>query len=132
MCGSKDHKYQCRYANLQQDIFNSLTLYDLHVLLILLLFQMDVTVSSKCNSVLNCIHTCIFAVPLVKQTWEKDAASLEYYSDITDPYIPTIHLGVPNTERGLSLHFYFGLTTGSVFHFHNFSITISEEHAATP
>ncbi|XP_050977747.1 beta-1,3-glucosyltransferase isoform X3 [Labeo rohita] len=39
-------------------------------------------------------------VPLVKQTWEKDAASLEYYSDITDPYIPTIHLGVPNTERG--------------------------------
>ncbi|XP_042621200.1 beta-1,3-glucosyltransferase isoform X3 [Cyprinus carpio] len=39
-------------------------------------------------------------VPLVKQTWEKDAASLEYYSDFTDPYIPTIHLGVPNTERG--------------------------------
>ncbi|KAL1266461.1 hypothetical protein QQF64_002136 [Cirrhinus molitorella] len=39
-------------------------------------------------------------VPLVKQTWEKDAALLEYYSDITDPDIPTIHLGVPNTERG--------------------------------
>ncbi|XP_067290318.1 beta-1,3-glucosyltransferase [Pseudorasbora parva] len=39
-------------------------------------------------------------VPLVKQTWEKDVASLEYYSDVTDPIIPTIHLGVPNTERG--------------------------------
>ncbi|XP_043106432.1 beta-1,3-glucosyltransferase isoform X3 [Puntigrus tetrazona] len=39
-------------------------------------------------------------VPIVKQTWEKDAASLEYYSDITDPYIPTVHLGIPNTERG--------------------------------
>lgn len=66
---------------------------------------MDVLVSSKCNSALNCLHKCIFAVPLVKQTWEKDAASLEYYSDIADPYIPTIQLGVPNTERGLSLVF---------------------------
>ncbi|XP_073770192.1 beta-1,3-glucosyltransferase isoform X2 [Danio rerio] len=39
-------------------------------------------------------------VPIVKQTWEKDAASLEYYSDVTDSIIPTVHLGVPNTERG--------------------------------
>lgn len=59
------------------------------------------------------MHKCIFTVPLVKQTWEKDAASLEYYSDTTDSYIPTIHLGVPNTERGLSF-IYFGMTTGCV------------------
>ncbi|XP_071767913.1 beta-1,3-glucosyltransferase [Centroberyx gerrardi] len=39
-------------------------------------------------------------VPVVKATWEKDAAFLEYYSDVTDTSIPTIHLGVPNTERG--------------------------------
>lgn len=40
------------------------------------------------------------AVPVVKATWEKDAALLEYYSDVADSAIPTIHLGVPNTERG--------------------------------
>ncbi|XP_046906395.1 beta-1,3-glucosyltransferase-like [Hypomesus transpacificus] len=39
-------------------------------------------------------------VPIVKATWAKDAALLEFYSDVTDPSIPTIHLGVPNTERG--------------------------------
>uniref|UniRef100_A0A8D0CZB9 Beta 3-glucosyltransferase a n=1 Tax=Sander lucioperca TaxID=283035 RepID=A0A8D0CZB9_SANLU len=39
-------------------------------------------------------------VPVIKKTWEKDAFSLEYYSDHADPSIPTIDLGVPNTERG--------------------------------
>ncbi|KAM6984644.1 beta-1,3-glucosyltransferase [Aplochiton taeniatus] len=39
-------------------------------------------------------------VPVVKATWEKDAARLEYYSDVIDHNIPTIHLGIPNTERG--------------------------------
>ncbi|XP_072557747.1 beta 3-glucosyltransferase a isoform X2 [Paramormyrops kingsleyae] len=39
-------------------------------------------------------------VPVVKKTWEKEAALLEYYSDHADPSIPTIDLGVPNTERG--------------------------------
>uniref|UniRef100_UPI0037E83D4B beta-1,3-glucosyltransferase n=1 Tax=Semicossyphus pulcher TaxID=241346 RepID=UPI0037E83D4B len=39
-------------------------------------------------------------VPVVKATWEKDAAFLEYYSDVADASIPTISLGVPNTERG--------------------------------
>ncbi|XP_018610548.2 beta-1,3-glucosyltransferase isoform X2 [Scleropages formosus] len=39
-------------------------------------------------------------IPVVKKTWEKDAALLEYYSDYADPSIPTIDLGVPNTERG--------------------------------
>ncbi|KAM9319851.1 beta-1,3-glucosyltransferase [Gastrophryne carolinensis] len=39
-------------------------------------------------------------IPVVKQTWEKTAAYLEYYSDYADPTIPTIDLGVPNVERG--------------------------------
>uniref|UniRef100_A0AAQ5ZCK1 Fringe-like glycosyltransferase domain-containing protein n=1 Tax=Amphiprion ocellaris TaxID=80972 RepID=A0AAQ5ZCK1_AMPOC len=39
-------------------------------------------------------------VPVIKKTWEKDALYLEYYSDHADPAIPTINLGVPNTERG--------------------------------
>ncbi|KAG7515938.1 beta-1,3-glucosyltransferase-like isoform X1 [Solea senegalensis] len=39
-------------------------------------------------------------VPVVKATWEKDAEILEYYSDVADASIPTISLGVPNTERG--------------------------------
>ncbi|KAI4888788.1 hypothetical protein NFI96_028294 [Prochilodus magdalenae] len=39
-------------------------------------------------------------VPVVKRTWAKDAALLEFYSDVTDPTIPTVDLGVPNTERG--------------------------------
>ncbi|XP_045580275.1 beta 3-glucosyltransferase a isoform X3 [Salmo salar] len=38
-------------------------------------------------------------VPVVKKTWEREASLLEYYSDHTDPSIPTIDLGVPNTER---------------------------------
>ncbi|KAF4082077.1 hypothetical protein AMELA_G00147590 [Ameiurus melas] len=39
-------------------------------------------------------------VPVVKKTWVKDAALLEFYSDIADPAIPTINLEVPNTESG--------------------------------
>ncbi|MED6268694.1 Beta-1,3-glucosyltransferase [Characodon lateralis] len=42
----------------------------------------------------------LLTVPVVKSTWEKDAAHLEYYSDVTDASIPTIKLGVPNTEKG--------------------------------
>ncbi|XP_061828620.1 beta 3-glucosyltransferase a isoform X1 [Nerophis lumbriciformis] len=39
-------------------------------------------------------------VPVIKKTWERDAIYLEYYSDHADPSIPTVNLGVPNTERG--------------------------------
>lgn len=42
----------------------------------------------------------LLIVPVVKATWEKDAEFLEFYSDVTDASIPTISLGVPNTERG--------------------------------
>ncbi|KAK3084676.1 hypothetical protein FSP39_017285, partial [Pinctada imbricata] len=36
----------------------------------------------------------------VKETWGKDAKHIEYYSEKEDPTIPTVNLGVPNTERG--------------------------------
>ncbi|TWW53249.1 Beta-1,3-glucosyltransferase [Takifugu flavidus] len=36
---------------------------------------------------------------VVRATWEKDAGFLEFYSDVSDSSIPTISLGVPNTER---------------------------------
>ncbi|XP_061137235.1 beta-1,3-glucosyltransferase-like isoform X2 [Syngnathus typhle] len=39
-------------------------------------------------------------VPVIKKTWERDAVYLEYYSDHADASIPTIDLGVANTERG--------------------------------
>lgn len=45
------------------------------------------------------VNDC-FAVPVVKQTWEREAALIEYYSDYRDISIPTIDLGIPNTERG--------------------------------
>lgn len=39
-------------------------------------------------------------IPVVKQTWERQAALIEYYSDYAESSIPTVDLGVPNTERG--------------------------------
>ncbi|XP_029029161.1 beta-1,3-glucosyltransferase isoform X2 [Betta splendens] len=39
-------------------------------------------------------------VPVVKATWEEEAALLEYYSDVWDASIPTVNLGLPNTDRG--------------------------------
>ncbi|XP_006008776.1 beta 3-glucosyltransferase a [Latimeria chalumnae] len=39
-------------------------------------------------------------IPVVKKTWEYQAAVIEYYSDLADSSIPTIDLGIPNTERG--------------------------------
>lgn len=62
---------------------------------------------SACCETLNTvlIFLLLSLVPVIKKTWEKDALFLEYYSDHADPSIPTINLGVPNTERGkLSFH----------------------------
>lgn len=39
-------------------------------------------------------------VSVVKTTWGKDTYLIEYYSDQENASIPTIDLGVPNTERG--------------------------------
>lgn len=51
-------------------------------------------------SVLIFVSLVFDQVPVIKKTWEKDALFLEYYSDHADPSIPTIDIGVPNTERG--------------------------------
>jgi UDP-glucose:O-linked fucose beta-1,3-glucosyltransferase len=40
-------------------------------------------------------------VSIVKETWGKDTKNIEYFSEKEDPSIPTINLGVPNTERGI-------------------------------
>ena len=42
----------------------------------------------------------IFAVTVVKKTWGKETENIEFFSDVSDPSIPTVTLGIPNTERG--------------------------------
>ncbi|VDK71580.1 unnamed protein product [Litomosoides sigmodontis] len=37
---------------------------------------------------------------IVKRTWAKMAKFVEYFSDIEDHYVPTVNLGIKNTERG--------------------------------
>ena len=49
------------------------------------------------------VPSLIFSVPIVKQTWAGQAGHIEYYSDYADSSIPTVDLGIPNTERGESL-----------------------------
>lgn len=39
-------------------------------------------------------------VPVVKATWGNTTSHIEYYSEVEDTDIPTVDLGVPNTERG--------------------------------
>ena len=39
-------------------------------------------------------------VQVVKDTWGKYPRHIIYYSNITDPSVPTVDCGVPNTERG--------------------------------
>ncbi|KAJ8785602.1 hypothetical protein J1605_007199 [Eschrichtius robustus] len=46
----------------------------------------------------GCGEPCL--VPIVKQTWAGQAGHIEYYSDYADSSIPTVDLGIPNTERG--------------------------------
>lgn len=41
------------------------------------------------------------AVPVVQETWAKDAeGSIAYYSEVEDDQFNTTDIGVPNTERG--------------------------------
>lgn len=49
------------------------------------------------------VISVIFSVPIVKQTWESQASLIEYYSDYTENSIPTVDLGIPNTDRGESI-----------------------------
>ena len=37
---------------------------------------------------------------MVKKTWAKDAKHIHYFSETEDPSIPTVDLGVDNTESG--------------------------------
>ncbi|XP_006879696.1 PREDICTED: beta-1,3-glucosyltransferase [Elephantulus edwardii] len=39
-------------------------------------------------------------IPIVKRTWEAQAGPIEYYSDRAEDSIPTVDLGIPNTDRG--------------------------------
>ncbi|XP_076107082.1 beta-1,3-glucosyltransferase-like [Mytilus galloprovincialis] len=39
-------------------------------------------------------------IPVVKATWGNTTTHIEYYSETEDPNIPTVDLGIPNTERG--------------------------------
>ncbi|KAM7116084.1 beta-1,3-glucosyltransferase isoform 2-T2 [Molossus nigricans] len=39
-------------------------------------------------------------IPIVKQTWAGQASLIEYYSDYAESSIPTVDLGIPNTDRG--------------------------------
>jgi len=41
------------------------------------------------------------AVSVIKKTWESDVKHVVYFSDVIDTSIPTVTLGVPNTERGV-------------------------------
>ncbi|VDO08727.1 unnamed protein product, partial [Brugia timori] len=38
-------------------------------------------------------------IVIVKRTWAKTAKFVEYFSDMEDHYVPTINLGIQNTER---------------------------------
>ncbi|KAM8802572.1 beta-1,3-glucosyltransferase isoform 3-T3 [Rhynchonycteris naso] len=39
-------------------------------------------------------------IPIVKQTWAGQASLIGYYSDYSESSIPTVDLGIPNTDRG--------------------------------
>ncbi|XP_076417335.1 beta-1,3-glucosyltransferase isoform X1 [Peromyscus maniculatus bairdii] len=39
-------------------------------------------------------------IPIVKKTWAAQASLIEYYSDFAESPIPTVDLGIPNTDRG--------------------------------
>ncbi|XP_053374894.1 beta-1,3-glucosyltransferase-like [Mercenaria mercenaria] len=39
-------------------------------------------------------------VPIVLETWAQETSNIEFYSEKEDRSIPTIDLGIPNTERG--------------------------------
>lgn len=39
-------------------------------------------------------------IPVLKKTWAKYVTNIGFYSEMTDETIPTIDLGIPNTDRG--------------------------------
>lgn len=70
----------------------------------------------------------LVSVSIVKETWGKDTQNIEYFSEKEDPAIPTINLGIPNTERGrfskqLSIFFVYRKIMVHVFVGHSFLCT---------
>ena len=49
------------------------------------------------------VPSVVCSVPIVKKTWAAQASLIEYYSDYAEAAIPTVDLGIPNTDRGESL-----------------------------
>lgn len=37
---------------------------------------------------------------VVKRTWARAVRFIEFFSDVDDPYVPTVKVAIPNTERG--------------------------------
>lgn len=60
----------------------------------------EVSRDNVCFFVKTCEKFHIDRVPVVKNTWGKDANCLAFFSDKTDESIPTINLGIPNVESG--------------------------------
>lgn len=59
-----------------------------------------VNISDMYFAVKTCTKFHVERVPVVKNTWAKDADHIDYFSDGVDPVIPSIDLNIPNTERG--------------------------------
>jgi len=49
-----------------------------------------------------CVHVCVCVcvVGVIKKTWESDVKHIIYFSDVEDDSVPTVTLGVANTQRG--------------------------------
>ncbi|CAG9860838.1 unnamed protein product [Phyllotreta striolata] len=56
------------------------------------------------NSIYFAVKTCSKfhkdRVPIVKKTWGGHVTTIKYFSDAEDKSIPTVNLGIPNTEHG--------------------------------
>ncbi|XP_068228863.1 beta-1,3-glucosyltransferase [Palaemon carinicauda] len=51
-------------------------------------------------AVKTCSQFHLERLPVLKETWIKKASNYALYSDVYDPAIGTVSLGIPNTERG--------------------------------
>ncbi|XP_023210548.1 beta-1,3-glucosyltransferase-like isoform X1 [Centruroides sculpturatus] len=64
------------------------------------LCEYEVNRDDVCFFVKTCEKFHADRVPVVKNTWGKDASCLIFFSEKTDGSIPTINLGIPNVEFG--------------------------------
>lgn len=59
-----------------------------------------VTSSSLYFAVKTCQKFHKDRVTVVKKTWGKHSVHMKFFSDVEDASVPTVTLGVPNTEHG--------------------------------